>query len=138
MIKSYCINGESYSFVRPSMPNVNKENEKQISENGELFLLNELIYNKEKNNFLKNIPVEEEEMKNILQKQFEKTNKLTELFVEKTKITFFGLDFLYDKNNDEFYLLEINYFPSYRELGKELHNKFDQHIIKYFNKYKNN
>ena len=138
MIKSYCINGESYSFVRPSMPNVNKENEKQISAKGEISLINELIYNKEKNNFLKDVPVGGEEMKTILKEKFEKTNKTTELFVEKTKITFFGLDFLYDKDKDEFYLLEINYFPSYRELGKELHNKFDQHIIKYYNKYKNN
>ena len=138
MIKSYCINGESYSFVRPSMPNVNKENEKQISAKGEISLINELIYNKEKNNFLKDVPVGGEEMKTILKEKFEKTNKTTELFVEKTKITFFGLDFLYDKDKDEFYLLEINYFPSYRELGKELHNKFDQHIIKYYNKYKSN
>ncbi len=56
--------------------------------------------------------------------------------MEKTKITLFGLDYLYDSMNDIFYILEINYFPSYRELGNEINNKFDQHVIKFYHEYR--
>ena len=66
---------------------------------------------------------------------FDKVNKFSLLFVKESKITFFGLDFLYNRENDIFYLLEVNYFPSYRELGKDLPKKFSEHIVKYYHLY---
>ena len=71
-----------------------------------------------------------------MEEKFNIVKKITLLFLEKTNITLFGLDFLYDNINDIFYILEINYFPSYRELGNKINYEFDQHVVKYYNEYK--
>ena len=135
MIKNYNINEESFSFIRPSLPD-NAINNKNFNNNF-IDFYNEMIY--KKNDILFE-NYDEEKVENFKQKLLEKIeiiNKLSNIFIKITKLTLFGLDFLYDEENDKFYILEINYFPSYRELGKELHNKFDEHIIKFYNKFKN-
>ena len=137
MIKNYSINEESYSFIRPSIPNLNEEVLKVNQlKNGSMDILNENIYKSLYNDFnTDNLKKEEEENSNLLKSLFDKVNKLSLLFVKVTEITFFGLDFLYNKENDVFYILEINYFPSYRELGKDLPKKFSEHIVKYYHLY---
>ena len=136
MIKSFCINGKSYEFIRPSIPNLNKNTIDNFLKKEELDLTNEIIYQSKKNNIFgdkyKNISNIDE----ILQNKFNIVNKITLLFLEKTNITLFGLDFLYDKIKDTFYILEINYFPSYRELGNKINSEMEKHIIKYYNKFK--
>ena len=135
MIKTFCINGQSYEFIRPSIPNLVSENNEKISKFGECKLTNELIYQSKKNNFFGE-QSNESNIDKILENKFKIVNKITLLFLEKTKITLFGLDFLYDSINDIFYILEINYFPSYRELGDKINSEFDKHVIKFYNKYK--
>ena len=136
MIKTFCINGESYEFIRPSIPNLDKNSSDKISQSGEFTLYNELIYQRKKNNFLGEMIGNTENTVKILEEKFSIVKKLTLLFLEKTKITLFGLDYLYDSINNIFYILEINYFPSYRELGNKINCKFDQHVITFYNKYK--
>ena len=136
MIKTFCINGESYEFIRPSMPNLDKNNANKISKSGEFTLYNELIYQRKKNHFLEELIGNTENTIKILEEKFNIVKKITLLFLEKTKITLFGLDYLYDNINNIFYILEINYFPSYRELGNKINNKFDEHVITFYNKYK--
>ena len=100
-------------------------------------ILNENIYKSVYKDFnTENLKKEEEDNNIILKNTFDKVNKFSLLFVKESKITFFGLDFLYNRENDIFYLLEVNYFPSYRELGKDLPQKFAEHIVKYYNYYK--
>ena len=136
MIKNYNINEESYSFIRPSLPD-NAINNVHFKKNNVIDFYNEMIY--KKNDILfENYEEEKVNLfKNKLSQKLEIINKLSNVFINITKLTLFGLDFLYDEENEKFYILEINYFPSYRELGKELHNKFDEHIIRFYNKYKN-
>ena len=136
MIKTFCINGESYEFIRPSTPNLDKNSVDKISKSGECTLYNELIYQRKKNNFLGELIGNTESTVKILEEKFNIVKKITLLFLEKTKITLFGLDYLYDNINDTFYILEINYFPSYRELGNKINSKFDEHVITFYNKYK--
>ena len=136
MIKTFCINGESYEFIRPSTPNLDKNSVDKISKSGECTLYNELIYQRKKNNFLGELIGNTENTVKILEEKFNIVKKITLLFLEKTKITLFGLDYLYDNINDIFYILEINYFPSYRELGNKINSKFDEHVITFYNKYK--
>jgi hypothetical protein len=136
MIKTFCINGESYEFIRPSTPNLDKNSVDKISKSGECTLYNELIYQRKKNNFLGELIGNTENTVKILEEKFNIVKKITLLFLEKTKITLFGLDYLYDNINDIFYILEINYFPSYRELGNTINSKFDEHVITFYNKYK--
>ena len=136
MIKTFCINGESYEFIRPSTPNLDKDSSDKISKSGECTLYNELIYQRKKNNFMNELIGNTENTIKILEDKFNIVKNITLLFLEKTKITLFGLDYLYDSINNIFYILEINYFPSYRELGNKINSKFDQHVIKFYNKYK--
>ena len=136
MIKTFCINGESYEFIRPSTPNLDKNSVDKISKSGECTLYNELIYQRKKNNFLGDLIGNTDNTVKILEEKFNIVKKITLLFLEKTKITLFGLDYLYDNINDTFYILEINYFPSYRELGNKINSKFDEHVITFYNKYK--
>ena len=136
MIKTFCINGESYEFIRPSTPNLDKNSSDKISKSGECTLYNELIYQRKKNNFFGELTANTENTIKILENKFNIVKKITLLFLEKTKITLFGLDYLYDTINDIFYILEINYFPSYRELGNKINSKFDEHVVLFYNKYK--
>ena len=136
MIKTFCINGESYEFIRPSTPNLDKDSSDMISKSGECTLYNELIYQRKKNNFMNELIGNTENTIKILEDKFNIVKNITLLFLEKTKITLFGLDYLYDSINNIFYILEINYFPSYRELGNKINSKFDQHVITFYNKYK--
>ena len=136
MIKTFCINGESYEFIRPSTPNLDKNSVDKVSKSGECTLYNELIYQRKKNNFMGELIGNTENTVKILEEKFNIVKKITLLFLEKTKITLFGLDYLYDSINDIFYILEINYFPSYRELGNQINSKFDEHVITFYNKYK--
>jgi hypothetical protein len=136
MIKTFCINGESYEFIRPSTPNLDKNSVDKVSKSGECTLYNELIYQRKKNNFMGELIGNTENTVKILEEKFNIVKKITLLFLEKTKITLFGLDYLYDSINDTFYILEINYFPSYRELGNKINSKFDEHVITFYNKYK--
>ncbi len=46
-------------------------------------------------------------------------------------ITFFGLHYLFEKETNTYFLLEVNHFPSYRELGASLPGEFADHIIDY-------
>ena len=137
MIKNYSINEESYSFIRPSIPNLNDDILKVNQlKNGSMDILNENIYKSLYSDFnTENIKKKEEENSILLKSLFDKVNKLSLLFVKVTEITFYGLDFLYNKENDAFYILEVNYFPSYRELGKDLPKKFSEHIVKYYHLY---
>ena len=48
MIKTFCINGQSYEFIRPSIPDIDKISSEKISKNGECTLTNELIYQSKK------------------------------------------------------------------------------------------
>ena len=136
MIKTFCINGESYEFIRPSTPNLDKDSSDTISKSGEFTLYNELIYQRKKNNFMNELIGNTDNTIKILEDKFNIVKNITLLFLEKTKITLFGLDYLYDSINNIFYILEINYFPSYRELGNKINSKFDQHVITFYNKYK--
>ena len=136
MIKTFCINGKSYEFIRPSTPNLDKNSNNKISETGEFSLYNELIYQSKKNNIFRDLNSNTENTKKILEDKFNIVKQITLLFLEKTKITLFGLDYLYDNINDIFYILEINYFPSYRELGNKINSEFDRHVIKFYHEYK--
>jgi len=66
----------------------------------------------------------------------EKLNDISTLFAEVTFVTLFGLDFLYDEEKDIYYILEVNYFPSYRDLGKKLPDEISEHIRRYYEQFK--
>lgn len=57
---------------------------------------------------------------------------LMNYFEKKTNINLFGLDFLFDKERNKYYLIDCNFFPGYKELIPEIPNLINEHITKYY------
>lgn len=134
MIKNYYLNDKAYTFVRPSLPDMKGDilKDEKLAD-GTFSFMNEMIYQgKVDSMFNRNY----EDSKLLTQINKDIISKITSLFISKSGITLFGLDFLYNQEDDSYSILEVNYFPSYRELGNELPNQFAEHIIKYYSKHK--
>ncbi len=140
MIKNYIINEKSFCFIRPSLPNMTEEMlKKDELKNGNFSFQNEDIY--QKRGAMGTLlgtgeGGEEENLKKKLEELYEEVGVISKKFLEWSKISFYGLDFLYDFEQNEMFILEINYFPSYREIGKDLTPSFVSHITKQYKQFK--
>jgi hypothetical protein len=139
MFKNYYLNEKSLTIVRPSIPNIEgKFLDNKLFENKCYSFHNEFLYSKEDptlweeaekfNKDVESVTVESDIDKNIL-------DEVSKLFVDVTSVSLFGLDYVIDKKNRTYYLIEVNYFPSFRELGSRLSEEFAEHIIQYYNKF---
>lgn len=132
MFKNYHINNKTVTIIRPSLPNLEGQNLKiKQFENGCFKFQNEFLYKKEDPTFWDKITPSEEAKINL-----EALDHISKLLAIKKNITLFGIDWLYDKTTETYYLLEINYFPSYRELKGKISIEFAEHIINLFNSFK--
>lgn len=131
MFKNYFINEKTFTITRPSLPNLEGETlNKQHFQTGCFQFHNEFLYKKEDASFFDN-----ESSNNIDNINYEALDYISKQFKHNEKITLFGLDYMFDQKDNSYYLLEINYFPSYRELGNKLSSEFADHIIyNYLNK----
>lgn len=132
MFKNYYINRKSFTIVRPSIPNLEgKIMESKRFENKCFSFHNEFLYAKEDPTLWEDAKegsvVKESDI------NMEALDGISKSFVKVTGVSLFGLDYLYDKDKNTYYLLEVNYFPSYRELGTKLSDEFAEHIIDYYN-----
>lgn len=50
-------------------------------------------------------------------------------FKEITGLTLFGLDFLYYESKEMFYIIEYNYFPSFKEYEIDREDFMNQHLL---------
>ncbi len=137
MFKNFFLNKKSYTFIRPSLPNLAGKNLdiKHFKDNCFTFK-NEFLYGKEDNSFWENIHNNGE---NMLSKEinYELIDCISKKFADDMEINLFGLDYLFDRVNNVYYLLECNYFPSYRELNDKLAEEFEKHMISYHDDYMN-
>jgi hypothetical protein len=136
MFKNYYINNSSLTVTRPSLPDLEgKTLEMDHFKQGCFKFKNEFLYQKQDPTFWDYLEKTSTSMQVDLSKiDLKELDNVSKLFAEKTNITLFGLDYLYDINKDEYYLIEINYFPSYRELGWKMIKQFEEHIIDLYNK----
>jgi hypothetical protein len=135
MFKNYYLNHKSLSIVRPSIPNLEGKNlEIKHFEDKCMKFHNEYLYAKEDQSFFGNIEINNDVTKLI---NYELFDHLAKLFYEIQGLSLFGLDYLYDHKSSSYYILEVNYFPSYREFGSSLQTEFNNHVISYY-KSKNN
>jgi hypothetical protein len=136
MFKNYYLNKKSLTIVRPSLPNLEGKNLqiKQFEDKCMKFY-NEYLYAKTDDSFFDNIEVNTEITKQI---NYELFDHLAKWFSEIQEVTLFGLDYLYDNKNNIYYILEVNYFPSYREFANELQNEFNTHVLEYYKESKLN
>jgi hypothetical protein len=136
MFKTYLLNGKVTTITRPSLPNLEGKNlELKHFENKCMKFHNEYLYAKEDKEFFDSIEINTDISKLV---NYEAFDYITKLFCDIQGITMFGLDFLYDVKRNTYYILEINYFPSYRELGASLESEMNEHIISYFKAHKTN
>ncbi len=133
MFKNFFINKNSYTFMRPSLPNLEGKNLKLDHYKNDCFKFkNEFLYNKEDETFWTNIENPNEKL-TLEEVNYELIDFISKLFAKYTNVNLFGLDYLFDKNTNTYYILECNYFPSYRELKDKLQPEFESHIITYHN-----
>ena len=139
IIKLYRIANKSYFFYRPSFPDAKVEFINKFDEykRGFLELTTNFLVSKEykifwqkvngiNNNYKQNVD------ENIL-------SNIGEKFEKYSGDSLIGLDFLLDienKKNKFYYLIDVNQFPGYKELYKDIGEIFQEHILHYikFNK----
>ena len=134
IIKLYRIANKSYFFYRPSFPDAKIEFIEKYQEYKRGFLelsTNKLVSQEYKTFWEKvngineqyNINVDE----NIL-------SKIGEKFETFSGDSLFGLDFLLDMEDlkiKKYYLIDINQFPGYKELNKDMGDILKNHILHY-------
>ena len=139
MYKNYFLNSKTITITRPSLPNLEGDTLKLDQfKDGSFKFHNEFLYKKEDPTFwegVKNSQVQGEKTVSKAKINLEALDYISKLFVDITGITLFGLDYLYDSNTNLYYVLEVNYFPSYRELGAALSEEFADHIIGCYEKF---
>jgi len=134
MFKNFFINKKSYTFIRPSLPNLEGKNLKIEHFKDNCFKFkNEFLYCKEDDSFWNNIENPDEKV--VIEVNYEFIDYVSNLFAEYMDVNLFGLDYLFDKITKSYYILECNYFPSYRELKEKLQPEFENHIINYHNEF---
>ena len=136
MFKNYSLNNKFLTITRPSLPNLEGKNmEIKHFENKCMNFQNEMLYSKSDKNFFDQIEINEKIVEEI---NYEALDYISNLFYQIQGLSLFGLDYLYDKQNDTYYLLEVNYFPSFREFKENLSIEFNQHILSYHKLINNN
>jgi hypothetical protein len=63
---------------------------------------------------------------------------ICEKFNSLAGITLFNIDFIFNKENNSYYIIEINYFPSFRNIKIDLIEEFQEHILNLNRNYKIN
>ena len=135
MVKTYFLNEINKSVIRPSLPNIDESiiNEMPHFKKGYLEFYNEFLYQKQDQTFWDRVKINEDLIKEI---DYNLLDKVSLQFNEFTNISLYGLDFMYDEISKFYYLLEVNYFPSYREFGLDLYKSIADHILKCYKKFK--
>lgn len=61
---------------------------------------------------------------------FDYLSKLSEILEKDLKQNLFGLDFLFDFKENLYYLIDINFFPTYKEIKSKFPQILKSHIRK--------
>lgn len=137
VFKLYRVNDQAYIYSRPSLPDASEELTHYCEEykNGFFKIYTNELFTDEYTSFWKKLSSNEKVCSSI-NRDFLKT--ISTNFENYSKMTLFGLDFLYDIINKNYYLIDVNFFPGYKELINEFNDILINHIISYYNKFKEN
>lgn len=132
VLKLYRINGKTYVFKRKLNPSfLNNLNDNLIHIENRSIEKVFIIKKPENLCYLK-----DDELENIEINQYEdrsEFNIIASIFEENYKINLFGLDFVY--NNDNYYFIDCNFFPGYKELINSISSLIRNHCYIYYKKY---
>ena len=136
IIKLYRIANKSYFFYRPSFPDSKIEFINKFPEYKRGFLelsTNKLVSKEYKTFWQKVNGINNDYNKNVDENILSKIGEKFEKFSGDSLI---GLDFLLDIENikdKKYYLIDVNQFPGYKELNKDMGDILKEHIMHYFN-----
>ena len=139
IIKLYRIANKSYFFYRPSFPDAKVEFINKFDEykRGFLELTTNFLVSKEYKTFWQKVNGINNNYKQNVDENI--LSNIGEKFEKYSGDSLIGLDFLLDienKKNKFYYLIDVNQFPGYKELYKDMGEIFQEHILHYikFNK----
>jgi hypothetical protein len=136
-MKLYSINETGYIYFRPSLPDVSDSLIEKYEEYrlGYYKISTDQLLSKSYKAFWEKLYQSNEDsvQKHVNQ---EYLREIAKLFEDFSETTLFGLDFLYDYNNNIYYLVDCNIYPGYKELFKELNAILTEHIVKQYRKFK--
>jgi hypothetical protein len=137
VFKLYRVNDDAYIYSRPSLPDASEELTRSCQEykNGFFKIYTNDLFTEEYTNFWKKLSSNEKVCSSI-DREFLKT--ISTNFENYSKMSLFGLDFLFDIENKHYYLIDVNFFPGYKELINEFNGILIDHCISYFKKFKEN
>lgn len=129
--KIYRFNKQTFVYPRGSFPNYENDKLAFMNDGGNGYLevysntINSPEFKKEWSTWnYKDVPLTDY---SVLQ-------EVAEAFEKAATKSLFGMDILYDKVANRLYLIDVNYFPGYKELVKDEEDhlkQFTEHIIKY-------
>ena len=133
IIKLYRIQKRSYFYYRPSFPDSKIEYIKKYEEykKGFLQLTNAGFVSPQYRQFWEKVNGINNDYKNYVDENF--LSKVVNSWEEYCGDTLFGLDFLFDKENGIYYLIDANGLPGYKELYNEMNEILSNHIVMWIN-----
>lgn len=137
VIKSYYLNGKAHNFLRPSLPDMKEEYSLAFEEfkNGYFNFYTSDLVSKKFENIWSQLHIEQN-LEQII--DYEYLNKMCKIFELESNKTLFGLDFLYNKEMNEYSLIDCNYFPGYKEFKGIFAPYLKEHILNYYSQFKSN
>ena len=140
VFKVYHINNNSIIYLRNSLPDftidlVDKFEEFKL---GFYYIHTPDLFGSNYELFLKKIQLKFFEINNNNHHIIDYLKSITNIFEKFSRLTLFGLDFLFDSDNNTFYLVDANNFPGYKELYSEFNDIIIQHIQYYYSIFQKN
>ena len=134
IIKLYRITNKSYFFYRPSFPDSKIEfiNKYEEYKRGFLELTTNFLVSNEYKTFWQKLNGVNSNYKDNVDENL--LSKIGEKFEQFSGDSLIGLDFLLDIENLEnkkYYLIDVNQFPGYKELNKDMGKIIQEHILYY-------
>ena len=134
IIKLYRIANKSYFFYRPSFPDSKIEfiNKYEEYKRGFLELTTNFLVSNEYKIFWQKVNGVNSNYKDNVDENL--LSKIGEKFEQFSGDSLIGLDFLLDIENLEnkkYYLIDVNQFPGYKELNKDMGKIIQEHILYY-------
>ena len=136
IIKLYRIANKSYFFYRPSFPDSKIEfiNKYEEYKRGFLELTTNYLVSNEYKTFWQKVNGINLNYKNNIDEKL--LSKIGEKFEQFSGDSLIGLDFLLDienLGNKKYYLIDVNQFPGYKELNKDMGDIINEHVLYYIN-----
>ena len=136
IIKLYRIANKSYFFYRPSFPDSKIEfiNKYEEYKRGFLELTTNYLVSNEYKTFWQKVNGINLNYKNNIDEKL--LSKIGEKFEQFSGDSLIGLDFLLDienLGNKKYYLIDVNQFPGYKELNKDMGDIIKEHVLYYVN-----